>query len=100
METGEQADQGGFDWDDQKAEDNLRKHGVRFEDAQMVFGDPCALTLHDREHSTTEDRFITIGLALTGELLTVIHAERGDDIRIISARKATRSEKRQYVNRK
>lgn len=94
------ADQGEFDWDDEKATTNLRKHGVLFEDAQLVFGDPHALTSYDRAHSKTEDRFITIGLALTGDLLTVIHADDGEDIRIISARKATRQEARHYAKRK
>lgn len=85
-----------FDWDAPKSTANLRKHGVSFEEAATVFGDPLALTFPDPDHSVREARFITIGQSLQDLLLVVAHIERGRTIRIISARKATRHERTIY----
>ena len=85
-----------FEWDDVKARGNLKKHNVGFEEAATVFGDPLSLTIEDPRHSSWENRFVIIGRSHTGRTLVVVHAERGDYIRIISARVATRRERRQY----
>jgi len=85
-----------FEWDDAKAESNERKHGVSFAEAMAVFGDPLSLTGYDPDHSDEEDRYITMGLSDTGRLLLVSHTDRGDQVRIISARKASRRERRDY----
>ncbi len=85
-----------FEWDPIKAAANRRKHGVSFEEAVTVFGDPFALTVHDPDDSETEDRLVTLGRSIADRLLVVVHTDRGDVIRIISARKATRRERRQY----
>jgi hypothetical protein len=83
-------------WDDLKAAANFRKHGVSFEEACTVFFDPFAATGADPDHSTGEARWITFGASAVGRLLTVAHCERDGGIRIISARLATRSERRLY----
>ena len=85
-----------FEWDARKARSNLAKHGVGFEEASTVFGDPLSLTIPDPEHSKIEDRFVTMGSAFTGKLLVVVHTDRGDNIRIISARRASRRERKSY----
>ncbi len=85
-----------FEWDERKARSNLGKHGVSFEEAATIFGDRLSLTIPDPEHSLTEERYITIGKALTRKLLVVVHTDRGDNIRIISARRASRRERRFY----
>jgi len=85
-----------FEWDSKKAQLNKRKHGITFEEASTIFGDPLSITIHDPAHSIGEDRFITIGTSANGRLIVVVHTERDDIIRIISARNATRNEKRQY----
>jgi hypothetical protein len=85
-----------FEWDPQKAVLNLRNHGVSFEDASAVFGDPLAGTIPDPMHSTDEARFVTIGMMPTQRLIVVVHTERADRIRIISARPATRAEKKKH----
>jgi uncharacterized DUF497 family protein len=85
-----------FEWDPQKAALNLRKHGVSFEDAAAIFGDPLAGTIPDPEHSTEEPRFITIGVTPAQRLLVVVHTDRAYRIRIISARPATRAETKKY----
>jgi uncharacterized DUF497 family protein len=85
-----------FEWDKHKAEQNRASHGVSFEEASAIFGDPLAATLPDREHSTTELRFITMGMTPAQRLLVVVHTDRADRVRIISARGATRAEKKQY----
>jgi uncharacterized DUF497 family protein len=85
-----------FEWDDDKAKKNLKKHGVSFEEASSVFGDPLALTIPDPLHSVEEDRFITLGESHRRRLLVVVSTERGDRIRIISARVATRRERKNY----
>lgn len=88
-----------YEWDPAKAAANLRKHGVSFAEAASVFLDPMALTFEDPDHSDEEDREITIGVSTKRRVLFVSHAARGDRIRIISARKATRKEQRQYAER-
>lgn len=85
-----------FEWDDEKALSNLKKHGVSFGEATEVFYDPNALEDHDAKHSITEPRFFIIGLS-SRRLLYVIYAERsGDVVRIISARKANTAEHQNY----
>ena len=90
-----------FDWDPAKARENLRKHGVSFEEARTVFGDDQAILIPDPEHSNEQDRFVLLGLSSTLRVVTVVHCYRPSDevIRIISARKATRSERAQYGSR-
>lgn len=85
-----------FEWDDRKEERNLRKHGVSFYEASTVFDDPLAVTGYDPDHSTAEDRYLTMGVSTDNRLLIVSHADRGDVIRIISARDATRRERKDY----
>ena len=85
-----------FEWDDAKAQANLAKHGVPFEEAASIFGDPLALTFIDPDHSIDEKRWLTFGVSHTGRLLVVAHTERRRSIRIISARKATRHERGIY----
>jgi uncharacterized protein len=85
-----------FEWDPLKAARNRRKHGVSFHEAATVFGDPLAITYHDPDHSISEQRFITVGTSNVGRLLIVAHADRAENIRIISARKATLREREDY----
>ena len=85
-----------FEWDKRKARSNLDKHGVSFEEAATIFGDRMSLTIPDLEHSLTEQRYITMGKALTDKLLVVVHTDRGDNIRVISARRASRRERKFY----
>ena len=86
-----------FSWDPRKAASNVRDHGVSFEEAVTAFGDPLSITIPDPLHSESEDRFVLVGLSAHSRLLVVVHAERGDDdIRIISARLASRRERTQY----
>ena len=85
-----------FEWDSRKARSNLAKHGVGFQEASTIFGDPLSLTIPDPEHSLSEERYITVGRAFSGKLLVVVHTERGDNIRIISARRASRRERKFY----
>jgi uncharacterized protein len=85
-----------FEWDSRKAQSNLSKHGVSFEAASTVFGDPTSLTIPDPDHSVTERRFITMGRAFNDKLLVVVHTDRSDNIRIISARRANRREQKIY----
>ena len=87
-----------FEWDDDKAARNFLKHGVSFEEALSVFGDEQALTFADTDHSDLEDRSRTYGRSNKGRLLVVVHTERRNSVRIISARKATRYEKGIYEN--
>jgi uncharacterized protein len=91
-----------FEWDSTKAASNLRKHGVAFEEARTVFEDDEALLIADPEHSAAEERFVLIGLSAALRVIVVVHCERdgGDVIRIISARKADRSERSDYANRR
>ena len=85
-------------WDRLKAESNLKKHRISFEEAQTVFSDPNARMISDPEHSDDEDRFILLGISAGLRLLVVCHCYKGDDmvIRIISARKANKNEQKQY----
>ena len=85
-----------FEWDESKARANLTKHGVSFEEAVTVFGDPVSATIADPDHSRGEDRFITMGLSAGGNTVVVVHTNRGDTVRIISARQATTGERRAY----
>ena len=85
-----------FEWDPAKARKNLPKHGVSFEEASSVFYDPLAVTGADPGHSEGEERMVTFGMSSLGRLLVVAHTERGDAIRIISARVATQHERRIY----
>lgn len=85
-----------FEWDPNKAQSNIHKHDVDFDEASSVFDDPMFITFLDEEHSIDEERYITIGLSIKGRLLLVAHAERNDRIRIISARKATKNEEKFY----
>ncbi len=87
-----------FDWDEAKAEANLTKHGVAFDEAKTVFGDPFSDAFDDPDHSHDEERLVIIGATRAGKLLFVSFAERGDPIRIISAREATHREKQQHEN--
>lgn len=85
-----------FEWDYRKAESNVQKHGVSFDEAVSVFADAMALTFSDSDNSETEDRSRTYGISNKGRLLVVVHTERKNNIRIISARKATQNEKTIY----
>ena len=87
-----------FSWDDRKESQNLRKHGVSFEEASTVFADENARLKHDVLHSQREDRFLLLGFSAKLRILVVVHAYRQDEteIRIISARKVTRNERKQY----
>lgn len=85
-----------FQWNPAKASSNLKKHSVSFEEAVTVFGDPLAVTISDPDHSVGEFRFLTTGQSILRRLLVVSHTEREDEVRLISARLATRQEKRNY----
>ncbi|CBL46727.1 Protein of unknown function (DUF497) [gamma proteobacterium HdN1] len=87
-----------FEWDSQKAKSNLKKHGVSFEEAQGVFYDDYAIQFFDSENSESEDRFLMLGRSHQSRILLVCHCERdkGETIRIISARKATAKERKHY----
>lgn len=85
-----------FEWDLRKARSNFVKHGVGFEEASTVFGDPLSFTIPDPDHSVAEERYITLGRAFTSKLLVVVHTDRDDNIRIISARRASRRERKFY----
>ena len=89
-----------FEWDDRKNNENQRKHGISFEDARTVFFDENALLIADPDHSDGEERFILLGLSSTLRNLVVCHCYRqGGDVRIISARKANRTERNHYERR-
>ena len=85
-----------FEWDAVKAAKNFRKHRISFEEASTVFYDRLAVTGADPDHSEGEERLITFGLSSTGQLLVVSHTERGEAVRIISARRATLRERQIY----
>lgn len=85
-----------FEWNPAKAKKNLQKHGVSFDEASSAFYDPLAVTGADPDHSEIEERSVTFGMSSQGRLLVVAHTERGDAIRIISARVATQHERRIY----
>lgn len=85
-----------FEWNEVKARTNLTKHGISFDEASTVFGDPLSMTVHDPSHSGHEDRFVTVGVSSGYKLVVVVHADRGERVRIISARYATQHERRNY----
>lgn len=85
-----------FEWDPEKAAANLVKHGVSFEEASSVFGDPLATTAADPEHSVDEERLLTTGMSSQRRAVIVWHADRGEGVRIIGAREATPRERRTY----
>jgi len=85
-----------FEWDDEKAHSNLKKHRVSFEEAESAFSDPLALTMYDEEHSVDEERYVLIGESDRLRLLVVSYTERDGRYRIISTRVANRREKKHY----
>ena len=85
-----------FAWDQKKASNNLAKHGVSFEEAATVFGDPLSNTFPDQDHSMAEQRFIIIGLSEQGRIVVAAHTDDGERVRIISAREATQGERKSY----
>ncbi|MEA3310495.1 MAG: BrnT family toxin [Chloroflexota bacterium] len=85
-----------FEWDKEKAQANLRKHKISFEEAKTVFSDSFLMTFPDPEHSHREQRYLNIGYSLKQRILIVVHTEREVNVRISSCRKATRSERRNY----
>lgn len=85
-----------FEWDDNKAETNSSKHGVSFEEAKTVFDDLLYVDFYDPDHSEDEERYLIVGHSNRGRLLIVSYTERGDLIRLISAREVTRSERKAY----
>ena len=90
-----------YEWDNVKAKLNLAKHSVSFEEALSVFNDEFALLIYDEEHSSDEERFLLLGKSLVNNLLLVVHCYKEKDvIRIISARKATKNESKEYLGKK
>lgn len=85
-----------FTWDPNKERRNKRDHVIGFHEATTVFGDPLAVTVSDPDHSFGEERFLTVGQSNSGQLLVVCHTEQGGTIRIISARRATAHERKDY----
>ena len=90
-----------FEWDENKAKENFKKHEIGFEEAKTIFNDPFLVNFPDEEHSENEERLISIGTSSTSKVLLAVHTEREQDeenviIRIISCRKATASERRTY----
>lgn len=85
-----------FEWDEKKAELNRQKHGITFHEAATVFGDPLAVTFKDPDHSIIEFRYITFGLSRFNHLLVVSHTDRSGILRIISARRMTKNERKIY----
>jgi uncharacterized protein len=85
-----------FEWDQNKAKENLEIHGVSFDEAGTAFRDALSLTIYDPLHSEEEDRFILLGNSHKNRLLVVVHTVREDNIRLISARKASKKERKQY----
>jgi hypothetical protein len=86
----------GFEWDEEKAKANLKKHRVGFDEATTVFTDPFSVTIHDPDHSADEQRYIDIGSSDRGRVLVVVYTEPGSNMRIVSCRKATSSERKFY----
>ena len=85
-----------FEWDPAKADANAQKHDVTFDEASTVFGDPLNLLMSDPDHSLDEERYLLLGMSNRRRLLVVAFAERSPRTRLISARRATRQERRQY----
>lgn len=87
-----------FEWDPKKAAATARKHRVAFDEAMTVFADARSITAYDPDHSEQEDRFLTIGTSFKGRVLFNRHTDRGDTIRIVSARRANQKEKQEYTD--
>jgi len=87
-----------FEWDNKKAAENIRKHGISFHEAATVFGDSLAITFDDSEHSIGEHRLLTFGTTRTGKSVIVSHTERNRKMRIISTRLMTKQERKIYEN--
>jgi uncharacterized DUF497 family protein len=85
-----------FEWDERKNAANVKKHGISFDQAKTVFGDVLAVTVPDVAHSHSESRFVTLGQTATGRLVVVVHTDRGNKTRIISARPASKRERHDY----
>jgi uncharacterized DUF497 family protein len=85
-----------FQWDKEKASLNFKKHGVTFEEATTAFYDALSITIADKEHSSEEARYLLLGISNQNRLLVVSHTDRGDTIRVISARPATNMERKYY----
>ncbi len=85
-----------FEWNEEKAKVNLKKHRVSFDEAASVFSDPVLITFPDPLHSESEERYLSIGISLKGRVLIVAHTDRENKIRIISCRKATSLERKRY----
>jgi len=85
-----------FEWDSTKAAANAKKHGVSFEEATTAFQDPLSVTIEDPDHSQHESRFVTVGRTIHNRTVVVVHTDRNGTIRMISARRATRPERKQY----
>ena len=85
-----------FEWDSEKAAENVRKHRVSFDEAATAFFDPLSMTVPDPDHSVGERRFFPLGASSGGRLIVVAHTERGSTLRIISARPASASERKRY----
>ena len=85
-----------FEWEPEKDRDNLAKHGISFDEASTVFGDPLAVTIDDPDHSTEERRFVTTVYSTRQRIIIVVHTDRDDSVRLISAREVTPAERRVY----
>lgn len=85
-----------FEWDDSKAKENFKKHGVGFDEATTIFSDPFSMTIPDPDHSIGEERHIELGTSDKNRVLVVAYAERGSSMRIINCRKATSRERKLY----
>jgi uncharacterized DUF497 family protein len=85
-----------FEWDDEKAISNFKKHDVSLEEGATIFNDPLVATILDPNHSEGEERYISIGISIQGRLLVVVHTDREERIRLISCRKATNTERKVY----
>lgn len=85
-----------FEWDDEKADSNIKKHGVSFDEGATIFNDPMIATIPDPDHSKKEERYLSLGISAQGQLLVVVHTEREERIRLISCRKATTAERKFY----
>lgn len=88
-----------FEWNPDKAESNYEKHNISFEEAATVFNDLLSVTFPDPDHSVGESRYVIIGMSRFGQILVVSHTDRGEKVRIISVRQATRKERRFYEER-
>ena len=87
-----------FEWNPKKEKSNFKKHGISFDEASSVFKDTLSITISDPLHSQDEERMVIIGVSRKNRFLTVVHTDRGKKVRIISARKSTKSERRFYEN--